>query len=585
MPLYLRLLVALAAGLLAALGFAPYDLWPLTIVATAALVGLIEAAPTRRHAAAAGWLWGFGMFVASLTWIATAFTFQAAMPVWVGWVAVVGLSMFLALYVMLAALAARLLAPVGVARLMVFAGAFMAAEWLRGWLLTGFAWNPLGAAWLPAPGVVQLAQFFGAQGLSGVMVLAGGALWLMFAGHRSNRERLVGAGLAGLVVLGGGAGATLEQDVYLPENPELVIVQPDIGQDVKYDPGANARHLETYLALTRAALGETVVEGVQARGGVLAGEVDPVTGLRRPVEANSDAANVEARAPVEGVAAEAPLSEQLARQRAVSGTGGRPRLVIWSESSVFGLPEEDPGLRAKLASALGPDDYLMFGGVGANRDADGRMVSLRNSLFVLDAAGVIRAQYAKAHLTPLGEYVPARELMERLGLARLAPGDIDFVPGPGPQTFALPGIPPFGAMICYEIIFGGRVTEYGQRPAWIVNVSNDAWFGPTGPPQHLAQARLRAIEEGLPIARATPTGISAVIGPRGQVYGTIAQGQASTLTLTLPPPLPATLYARSGDALPTALALALMLGGALIGLLMGKPTAPGRGAESISAGT
>lgn len=561
MPLYLRLLVALVAGLLAAAGFAPYDIWPLTILATAALVGLVEAAPTRRHAAAVGWLWGFGMFVASLTWIATAFTFQAAMPVWMGWVAVVGLSMFLAIYVLLAALLARAFAPVGVARLLVLAGAFMLTEWLRGWVLTGFAWNPLGAAWLEAPGVVQLAQFLGAQGISAVMILAGGALWLMLAGHRSNRERLIGGGLAGLVVLGGFGGSALVQNVYLPDNPELVIVQPDIGQDVKYDPGANARHLEAYLALTRSALGGSGAEEVQSRGEVLAGEIDPVTGLRRPAQVSEDAETAAAAV----VGDSRLLSEQLARQRAANGIGERPRLVIWSESSVFGLPEEDAALRARLAAVLGPADYLLFGGVGANRDADGRMISLRNSLFVLDAAGTIQARYTKAHLTPLGEYVPARDLMERLGLARLAPGDIDFLPGPGPKTFALPGIPPFGAMICYEIIFGGRVTEYGQRPAWIVNISNDAWFGPTGPPQHLAQARLRAIEEGLPIARATPTGVSAVIGPRGSVFGTIPQGKAGTLTFTLPPPLPATLYAQAGNALPVGVALALMVFGVLIG--------------------
>ena len=141
----LRLLVAFVAGLLAAAGFAPYDLWPLTLLSAAVLVGLVEAAPTRRHAAAVGWLWGFGMFVASLTWIATAFTYQAAMPVWMGWVAVVGLSMFLALYVMMATFLACALAPVGLARLLVLAGAFMLTEWLRGWVLSGFAWNPLGA--------------------------------------------------------------------------------------------------------------------------------------------------------------------------------------------------------------------------------------------------------------------------------------------------------------------------------------------------------------------------------------------------------------------------------------------------------
>lgn len=564
MPLGLRLVLALAAGLVAAAGFAPYDLWPLTLLGAAALVGLVEAAPTRRHAAAVGWLWGFGIFVASLTWIATAFTFQAAMPVWMGWVAVVGLSMFLALYVMLAALLARLLAPVGLERLLVLAGAFMLTEWLRGWVLTGFAWNPLGAAWLPMP-VVQLAEIFGAQGLSGVMVLAGGALWLMLAPGRVNRERMTGAALAGLVVLGGVAGAALEQDVYFPDNPQLVIVQPDIGQDEKYDPGANARHLEVYLTLTRGALAgaQDVVRG--RSNGVEGGEIDPVTGPRRPGGGPGGETDGAPAAELDS------LSDRLAR----GGRAERPRLVIWSESSVFGLPEDDAGLRAKLAAVLGPDDYLMFGGVGANRDPDGRILSLRNSLYVLDARGRILASYAKAHLTPLGEYVPARALMERLGLARLAPGDLDFVPGPGPKTFALPGIPPFGAMICYEIIFGGRVTEYGQRPAWIVNISNDAWFGPTGPPQHLALARLRAVEEGLPIARATPTGVSAVIGPRGRIFGSLPQGQAGVLELTLPPPLPPTPYARYGDVLPVGTALLLMLGGWWAGTRTGRSWAWG----------
>lgn len=553
--LIVRLLVALAAGLVASAGFAPYGLWPLTLIATAALVALVETAPTRRHAAGIGWFWGLGMFVASLTWIAKAFTYQAAMPAALGWVAVIGLSMFLALYVMLAALAARVLAPVGVARLLVLAGAFMLTEWMRGWVLSGFAWNPLGAAWLEAPGVVQLAELAGAQGISGVMVLAGGALWLTLDPGRVNRERLTGLAIAGLVVVGGVIGRGFEQEVYFPDNPQLIIVQPNIGQDEKYDSGANARHLATYLQMTRNALAGD--DSAEVRGGAAAapGEIDPVTGLRRP-----------GTGPATGPAPAPPddsLSDRLARARALGNE--RPNLVIWSESAVFGLPEEDPGLRARLAAVLGPNDLLLFGGVGANRDAAGRMVSLRNSLFVLDARGEIIASYAKAHLTPLGEYVPARAVMERLGLARLAPGDIDFVPGPGPKTFALPGLPPFGAMICYEIIFGGRVTEYGQRPAWIVNISNDAWFGPTGPPQHLAQARLRAIEEGLPIARATPTGVSAVIGPRGRIFGQLAQGEAGTLALTLPPPLPATPYAQYGNAVPVALALLLILAGIVIG--------------------
>jgi apolipoprotein N-acyltransferase len=131
-------------------------------------------------------------------------------------------------------------------------------------------------------------------------------------------------------------------------------------------------------------------------------------------------------------------------------------------------------------------------------------------------------------------------------------------------------------MICYEIIFGGRVTEYGRRPAFIVNISNDAWFGTAGPPQHLAQARLRAIEEGLPIARATPTGISAVIGPRGALLALQPAGTVGVLRFTLPPPLPATPYARSGNAIPLAIAALLLLSGVVLGRVGSAPASSRR---------
>ena len=149
-------------------------------------------------------------------------------------------------------------------------------------MLSGFAWNPLGAAWLEAPGVVQLAELAGAQGISGVMVLAGGALWLTFDPGRVNRERLTGLAIAGLVMIGGLIGRGFEQEVYFPDNPQLIIVQPNIGQDEKYDSGANARHLATYLQMTRNALAGD--DSVEVRGGAAApaGEIDPVTGLRRP---------------------------------------------------------------------------------------------------------------------------------------------------------------------------------------------------------------------------------------------------------------------------------------------------------------
>jgi apolipoprotein N-acyltransferase len=554
----LAFILAILAGALTARGFAPTDWWLMAVLGSAALVALIDVSGSRAQAAAIGWGWGFGMFATSLGWIATAFTFQSNMPAAMGWVAVIGLSAFLALYPMLAALVARWVPVAGLPRLLMLAGAFMLTEWLRGVLLSGFAWNPLGAAWLEAPGVAQMAQFVGAQGLSALMLMVGGGLWLLLRPGASLPGRAIGAGLWLFAGLCGVFGlGRLDQEFYFPDNPTLVIVQPNIGQDEKYDPGANERHLETYLTMSRESLG--MAEPVVSQGRVAedgAAEpftgVDPLAGANEPQQAVADRTFSDTLADV-------PLA-------------ARPNILIWSESAVFGLPEEDPALRARLASVLGPRDLLVFGGVAARRDARGEILTLANSLFVLDYQGRLRARYDKSHLTPLGEYLPAQPLMEKIGLARLAPGSYDFTPGPGPRTLNVPGLPSMGAMICYEIIFGSRVTEYGKRPAWIANISNDAWFGASGPPQHLAQARLRAIEEALPIARATPTGVSAVIGPRGRLLAQQPFGTSGVLRYTLPPPLPATVYARYGDALPLGLAAVL----ALAGLWRGRRPTPVR---------
>lgn len=492
--------IALAAGSLAALGFAPLELWPLTIIGVAVLAALVDAAPTRGRAALWGWLFGVGHFATGLTWIATAFTFQAKMPAAVGWVAVIGLSMFLSIYAALAAGLARGLATSGPARVLVLAPAWMLGEWLRGWVLSGFAWNPLGEAWVAAPGVAQMAAFGGSLALSGLMVVAGGALWLAVA-----RMWRPAAAMGGAIAIATIAGIALDRPTSPPGNPTVFLVQPNIGQDEKYAPGVDEAHLRRYLDMTRAALAS--------------------------------------RASPQGA------------------------LVLWPESSVPYLVEEDPQARAALASVLGPDDLLLFGGVAAIRDPRGAITELTNSLYVLDARGQIHGRYDKAHLVPLGEYVPARGLMTQIGLARLAPGDLDFRPGPGPRTLVLPGgFASVGAQICYEIIFPGAVVDRAHRPGWIATISNDAWFGASGPPQHIAQARLRAIEEGLPVARATPTGISAVIDAHGHMAAVIGPHRQATSSAILPPALPPTLFARVGHLASAVFGLVLLA----IGIILDK---------------
>jgi apolipoprotein N-acyltransferase len=245
-----------------------------------------------------------------------------------------------------------------------------------------------------------------------------------------------------------------------------------------------------------------------------------------------------------------------------------PRVLLWPEAAIDNgyLLAEEPGLRSYVATALGPNDVLLTGGIALEYDRTGRAIGGRNSVFAMSPDGRILARYDKAHLVPYGEYLPMRSILTPLGLSRLVPGELDFWPGPGPVTFEIPGVGPVGFQICYEIIFSGQVIDPAHRPLFLFNPSNDAWFGSWGPPQHLAQARLRAAEEGMTIVRATPTGISAVIGPDGTLEGAIGLHKEGVLDARLPKPRPPTLFARFGNLLPALLTLVLAALGVVIGL-------------------
>jgi apolipoprotein N-acyltransferase len=265
--------------------------------------------------------------------------------------------------------------------------------------------------------------------------------------------------------------------------------------------------------------------------------------------------------------------------------------VLWPESAVpdyleDGYPERyyqqmtagaDPGFaRRRIGAAIGLRSTLLTGVVNLNiaTTASGipAAVSARNSVIALDGEGTILAGYDKAHLVPFGEYLPMRTILEPLGLSRLVAGSIDYRPGPGPRTLDLGEHGRAGVMICYEIVFSGAVADKANRPDYIFNPSNDGWFGAWGPPQHLAQARMRAIEEGLPVLRSTTTGISAVIDADGIVRGAIGLGKAGALEGVVPAAKPPTLFARLGHAL--TLGWAALLAG--LGLAAPRVLAPTR---------
>jgi apolipoprotein N-acyltransferase len=216
---------------------------------------------------------------------------------------------------------------------------------------------------------------------------------------------------------------------------------------------------------------------------------------------------------------------------------------------------------------MGPADLLLTGGVTWQSRDGLDVTSATNSVFAMNRGGEILARYDKAHLVPYGEYLPMRPILSALGLSRLAPGDIDFDPGPGPQTLNLPLVGKVGFQLCYEIIFSGEVIDRKNRPNFLFNPSNDAWFGAWGPPQHLAQARLRALEEGVPVLRSTPTGISAVIDAQGRLLQYLPWRQAGVIDTALPSPLPPTTFARFGNVLPLLFALLLAVAAIVAGPL------------------
>jgi apolipoprotein N-acyltransferase len=486
-----RFLAAFALGAFAACGFAPFDLWPLTLACLAILLAMLSQADTLRRALAIGWFFGFGHFCVGLNWIATAFTFQAAMPAWLGWIAVVLLSLYLAVYPALATGAAWLLAgrkPTALGP--CFAATWIVAEFLRATLFSGFAWNPLGVVWLPTSlPVARASILIGTYGLSGLVILTSASAWLFF------RRNFRAGGVAILpVAIAFAAGLPFETPRSAEPRPLLHIVQPNINQAEKWDEAAEATNFARIVRLT-------------------------------------------------------------------GKPGSTPRLILWPEVAIPWFLEEDANARRALANLLGPHDLLLTGGEAFQYDRAGNPVTATNSVFGMTPQGRLLGRYDKAHLVPYGEYLPMRPLLSRIGLSRLAPGDMDFLSGPGPRNVILPGFGPVGVQICYEIIFSGHVVDRANRPLFLFNPSNDAWFGRWGPPQHLAQARLRAIEEGLPVVRATPTGISAIIQPDGQITASVPWGRAGAIEGPLPPAMQPTPFARLGNVLPLGFSGLLMLAG------------------------
>jgi apolipoprotein N-acyltransferase len=497
--------IAIAAGILSALAMAPFNAWPVLFLTFPVLVWLIDGAAAGKWrgvpaAALSGFCFGIGYFVPGLYWTGYAFFVDAATFAWLSPFAVLGLPAYLALYPALGFAAARLFWTRDALRIIVLAIALTASEWLRGHLLTGFPWNAYGYA-LSAPlALAQIASVIGLWGMTLLAVAIFASPATLIEGKSRRRPWIAPvAALATLLALGiFGAVRLSLLPTRMVSNVKLRIMQPNLQQDVKFNYSAKQQVMQKYLALSDRATGPQS------------------TGVR-------DAS-----------------------------------ILIWPESAFPFFLTREADAMAQIADLLPKGTVLITGAVRVPDDAPpGRPVTRAyNSVYVIDHDGSVLSIYDKLHLVPFGEFLPFQDWMEKLGFTQLTKVQGGYIPGLRRRPLDIPNAPRALPLICYEAIFSGEVADRGDRAGWIVNLTNDGWFGiSTGPYQHLQQARLRAIEEGLPVVRAANTGISAVVDPVGRIVARLGLGIEGVLDANLPAAIAPTIYARHPNIPPIVMVL------------------------------
>jgi apolipoprotein N-acyltransferase len=492
-----RAAIALTAGALSALAMAPFNAWPVLFLTFPVMVWLIDGAGAGGMrgvpaAAMSGFWFGLGYFVPGLYWIGYAFLVDASTFAWLMPFAVLGLPAYLALFTAFGFALARLIWTRDTSRVIALAAALTISEWLRGHVLTGFPWDAFGYALTEPLPLAQTASLVGLWGLTFLSVAVFASPAVLIDGRALGRKPWIAPALALalLVAMGVFGGIRLRlQPTATVANVKLRIMQPNLQQDVRFNYAAKAEVMQKYLTLSDRASGPES------------------TGVR-------DAS-----------------------------------ILIWPESAFPFFLTREADAMAQIADLLPKGTVLITGSVRAPELPPGaRITRAYNSIYVIDHDGSVLSVYDKLHLVPFGEYLPFQDWMERLGFVQLTKVQGGFIPGTRRRTLQIPNAPRALPLICYEAIFPGSVAARDDRPGWIVNLTNDGWFGiSTGPYQHLQQARLRAIEEGLPLVRAANTGISAVIDPLGRIVARLGLGIEGVLDSGLPAAISPTVYARTGD--------------------------------------
>ncbi len=519
-----RAVMAMAGGAVGALTLAPFGLWPLLAVQFAVAVWLLDGVASPRawgrmkQAFFDGWLWGFGYFVAGLWWLGAAFLVEADKFAWAMPLGVLGLPMVLAFFPALGFVLAQLLWRGGASRIFALAGALALSEWARTAFFTGLPWNAYGQALAENSVFSQSAALFGLHGLT-VLAVAFGAAPAVILTMPRGRAKMTAAALAvgaACVLAGFGWLRVPSAPSPLVAGVKLRIMQPNLPQDAKFRPERSREILDRYLEMS-----------------------------------------------------DRPTSPRTLGLQDVTH-------LIWPESAFPFLLGRAPQALQRITAALPPGVTLITGAARAGASLPGEAGSpIFNSIKVITRERGIIARYDKHHLVPFGEYLPApfARVLDGLGLTAFVPIPGGFAASPRRMVLEVPGLPPVAATICYEAIFPGEVMpDQGgaipaARPQLLLNVTNDAWFGMTpGPYQHASQARLRAIEEGMPMIRAANNGISSVIDAYGRTVASLPLGVDGVLDAGLPQAIGPTTFSRIGN----------LMAGSMIALCLSAAAMPRR---------
>jgi len=503
-----RTFIAFVSGALSALAMAPFDAWPILFLTTPAAVWLIDGAGAGRlggilAAALSGWWFGFGFFLAGLYWVGYAFLVDAQTFAWLLPIAVMGLPAGLAIFMAFGFGLARAIWTGDASRILALACALTISEWLRGHILTGFPWNALGYALTEPLALAQSASLVGLWGMTFIAIaVSASPAALIDDRAKSHRPWMpLALSLALLAAMGTFGVLRLQSNpTKFVDNVKLRLMQPNLQQDVKFNYGAKQEVMNKYISLSDRATGPQS------------------TGVR-------DAT-----------------------------------ILIWPESAFPFFLAREADAMAQIANLLPEGTVLITGAIRPpDQPPNTQITRAYNSIYAIDHDGTILSVYDKLHLVPFGEYLPFQRAMERLGFVQLTKVAGGFIPGTLRRTIALPKAPRVLPLICYEAIFPGDIVSGNDRPGWIVNLTNDGWFGiSTGPYQHLQQARLRAIEEGLPLVRSANTGISAVFDSMGRIVSRLDLGVEGVLDSGLPAAGEPAPYVRFRD-IPVVIFVAMTL--------------------------